>query len=57
LVAISPVQVVGGAVRAPQTLDVTFRAQRTKNTTPAILIHFRSNGLGVMLTIVPLLTA
>jgi membrane protease YdiL (CAAX protease family) len=32
-------------------------AQRTKNTTPAILIHFVSNGIGVLLSILPLLSA
>lgn len=31
--------------------------QHTKNTTPAILIHFISNGLGILLSIIPLLTA
>lgn len=30
--------------------------QRTKNTTPAILIHFLSNGIGILLSILPLLT-
>jgi membrane protease YdiL (CAAX protease family) len=33
-----------------------FVVQRTENTTPAILIHFVSNGLGVLLSILPLLT-
>jgi membrane protease YdiL (CAAX protease family) len=33
-----------------------FVVQRTKNTTPAILIHFVSNGLGILLSIIPLLT-
>jgi membrane protease YdiL (CAAX protease family) len=33
-----------------------FVVQRTKNTTPAILIHFVSNGLGILLSILPLLT-
>jgi membrane protease YdiL (CAAX protease family) len=32
-----------------------FVVQRTKNTTPAILIHFISNGLGIFLSIMPLL--
>ncbi len=32
-------------------------AQRTKNTTPAILIHFVSNGLSVLFSILPLLSA
>lgn len=36
---------------------VPFVVQRTKNTTPAILIHFVSNGLGVLLSIMPLLTS
>lgn len=36
---------------------VPFVVQRTKNTTPAILIHVISNGLGVLLSILPLLTA
>jgi membrane protease YdiL (CAAX protease family) len=31
--------------------------QRTKNTTPGIVIHFVSNGLGVLLSIIPLLAA
>jgi membrane protease YdiL (CAAX protease family) len=31
--------------------------QRTRNTTPAILIHLVSNGIGVLLSILPLLTA
>jgi membrane protease YdiL (CAAX protease family) len=34
-----------------------FVVQRTKNTTPAILIHFVSNGISIFLSIVPLLTA
>jgi membrane protease YdiL (CAAX protease family) len=34
---------------------VPFVVQRTKNTTPAILIHLVSNGLGVLLSILPLL--
>jgi membrane protease YdiL (CAAX protease family) len=34
-----------------------FVVQRTKNTTPAILIHFVSNGIGILLSIMPLLTA
>jgi membrane protease YdiL (CAAX protease family) len=32
-------------------------AQRTNNTTPAILIHFVSNGIGVLLSILPLMSA
>lgn len=36
---------------------IPFVAQRTKNTTPAILIHLISNGIGVFLSIMPLLTA
>ena len=32
-------------------------AQRTKNTTPAILIHFVSNGLSVLFIFLPLLSA
>ena len=32
-------------------------SQRTKNTTPAILIHFISNGLGILISLIPLLTA
>ena len=36
---------------------IPFVAQRTKNTTPAILIHFISNGAGVFLSIMPLLNA
>jgi membrane protease YdiL (CAAX protease family) len=35
---------------------VPFVVQRTKNTTPAIVIHSVSNGLGILLSIVPLLT-
>jgi membrane protease YdiL (CAAX protease family) len=35
---------------------IPFVAQRTKNTTPAILIHLISNGIGVFLSIMPLLT-
>ncbi len=34
-----------------------FVVQRTKNTTPAIVIHFISNGISVLLSIMPLLTA
>ncbi len=34
-----------------------FVVQRTKNTTPAILIHFVSNGIGILISIMPLLTA
>ena len=36
---------------------IPFVAQRTKNTTPVILIHFVSNGISVFLSIIPLLTA
>jgi len=36
---------------------IPFVAQRTRNTTPAILIHLFSNGIGVFLSIMPLLTA
>jgi hypothetical protein len=36
---------------------IPFVAQRTKNTTPAILIHLISNGIGVLLSVLPLLTA
>jgi len=36
---------------------IPFVVQRTKNTAPAILIHFISNGMGVLLSIMPLLTA
>lgn len=36
---------------------IPFVTQRTKNTTPAILIHLFSNGIGVFLSILPLLTA
>jgi membrane protease YdiL (CAAX protease family) len=32
-------------------------AQRTKNTTPPFLIHLTSNGLGILLSIIPLLSA
>jgi membrane protease YdiL (CAAX protease family) len=31
--------------------------QRTKNTTPGIMIHFVSNGAGIFLSILPLLTS
>jgi membrane protease YdiL (CAAX protease family) len=34
-----------------------FVAQRTKNTSPAFLIHLTSNGFGVLLSIVPLLSS
>jgi membrane protease YdiL (CAAX protease family) len=34
-----------------------FVVQRTKNTTPAILIHFVSNGMGILFSILPLLTS
>ncbi len=34
-----------------------FVTQRTKNTTPAILIHLLSNGTGIVLSILPLLTS
>ncbi|UCF60835.1 MAG: CPBP family intramembrane metalloprotease, partial [Anaerolineaceae bacterium] len=33
-----------------------FVVQRTKNTTPAIVIHFVSNGASILLSILPLLT-
>ncbi len=36
---------------------IPFVAQRTKNTTPAILIHFVSNGISVFLSILPILTS
>jgi membrane protease YdiL (CAAX protease family) len=36
---------------------IPFLVQRTKITTPAILFHFVSNGIGVHLSILPLLTA
>jgi membrane protease YdiL (CAAX protease family) len=34
-----------------------FVVQRTKNTTPGIFIHFISNGLSILLSIIPMLTA
>jgi membrane protease YdiL (CAAX protease family) len=34
-----------------------FLVQRTKNTTPAILIHLVSNGIGIILSLLPLLTS
>lgn len=34
---------------------IPFIAQRTKNTTPALIIHFVSNGISVVLSIAPLL--
>jgi membrane protease YdiL (CAAX protease family) len=34
-----------------------FVAQRTKNTAPAFLIHFTSNAFGILLSIIPLLSA
>ncbi len=34
---------------------IPFVVQRTENTTPSILIHFVSNGMGVFLSILPLL--
>jgi membrane protease YdiL (CAAX protease family) len=34
-----------------------YLVQRTRNTTPAILIHLVSNGIGIFLSILPLLTA
>ena len=34
-----------------------FVVHRTKNTTPAVIIHFVSNGIGVLLSILPLFTA
>jgi len=36
---------------------IPFVAQRTKSATPALVIHFVSNGVGVLLAILPLLTA
>jgi len=34
-----------------------FVVQRTKNTTPSIVIHFVSNGLGILFSILPMLTS
>ena len=34
-----------------------FIAQRTKNTTPPFLIHLVSNGLGIVISIIPLLSS
>ena len=34
-----------------------FVSQRTKNTTPPFLIHLTSNGLGIVLSIIPLLSS
>jgi membrane protease YdiL (CAAX protease family) len=34
---------------------IPFIAQRTRNTTPALIIHLVSNGMSVALTVVPLL--
>jgi membrane protease YdiL (CAAX protease family) len=34
-----------------------FIAQRTKSTTPPFLIHFMSNGLGIVLSVIPLLSS
>jgi membrane protease YdiL (CAAX protease family) len=36
---------------------IPFVTQRTKNTTPAFLIHLVSNGLGLILSILPLLSS
>jgi membrane protease YdiL (CAAX protease family) len=36
---------------------IPFVAQRTKNTTPPFLMHLISNGLGLLLSIIPLLSA
>jgi membrane protease YdiL (CAAX protease family) len=36
---------------------IPFVAQRTRNTTPAILIHLFSNGAGILLSLMPLLIA
>jgi membrane protease YdiL (CAAX protease family) len=33
-----------------------FIAQRTKNNTPTFLIHLTSNGLGILLSVIPLLS-
>jgi len=35
---------------------IPFIAQRLKNTTPALIIHFVSNGIGILITVLPLLT-
>jgi len=34
---------------------IPFIAQRLKNTTPALIIHFVSNGIGILITVLPLL--
>jgi len=34
-----------------------FVAQRTKNTMPSFLIHLTSNGMGILLSIIPLLSS
>jgi membrane protease YdiL (CAAX protease family) len=34
---------------------IPFIAQRLKNTTPALIIHFVSNGMGILITLLPLL--
>jgi membrane protease YdiL (CAAX protease family) len=34
---------------------IPFIAQRLRNTTPALLIHFVSNGIGILITVLPLL--
>jgi membrane protease YdiL (CAAX protease family) len=34
-----------------------FVVQRTKNTTPPFLIHLTSNGMGILLSIIPLLSS
>ena len=36
---------------------IPFVAQRYKSTTPALVIHFVSNGVGILLSILPLLMA
>jgi membrane protease YdiL (CAAX protease family) len=38
-----------------QTWMIPFLAQRTQNNTPAFIIHFISNGLGIMLLVVRML--
>ena len=35
---------------------IPFIAQRLENTTPALIIHFVSNGIGILITVLPLLT-
>ena len=34
---------------------IPFMAQRLRNTTPALIIHFVSNGIGILITVIPLL--